>query len=558
MSADGVRPGLDQPAWIASLRAALAAECGRPVALIETHISWVLLNGQHAYKIKKPVALGFLDFTTLAARKHYCEEELRLNRRLAPDLYLDVVPITGDPGAPSLGGTGPPFEYAVRMREFPQDALLSRVLERGALSAAQIDALAAQVAVFHGRVATATEDTPYGVPADILHYAVQNFVQIRRLVVLPRDLEALSSLEAWTRQAYGLVRSTLAARRRDGFVRECHGDLHAGNIALLDGRLTIFDALEFDAELRWIDTMSEAAFVTMDLADRGRPDFAHRFVNAYVEATGDHGGLAVLRFYLVYRAMIRAKVACLRAAQLGENVPDKRLLAQFRGYVDLARRHASPSAGAMVLMHGVAGSGKSTLAQILVERLGAIRVRSDVERKRMRGLAPAARSGSALGAALYGDDVTENTYARVADLVKGVAAAGYVAIADATFLRQAQRKQFRALAAGLGVPFVIVDCSASEAVLRARVAARAQRGTDASEADVRVLEQQLRLREALSANERQLAIAYDAGSATGAAPDVAWWRELTGRLATGEDAHRESAASGDAGTGMPDEPQRRP
>ena len=432
------------------LRERLAQQTGRPVAMVETHISWVLLTGEFAYKIKKPVDLGFLDFTTPELRRHFCDEELRLNRRLAPHIYLDVVAIRGTPAAPTLDGDGPVLDHAVRMREFPQDALLPRVLERGALTAALVDDLAAEVAAFHRRVEAAPADGPYGVPADILHYAVQNFTQVRRLDDFPGDAHALSGLESWTSAAYAALRPVLAERRRSGFIRECHGDLHLGNIALIENRLTIFDCLEFNPELRWIDTMSEVAFLAMDLADRGQPDLSHRFVSAYAEATGDYDGVAVLRFYLVYRAMVRAKVACLRALPLGRRHA-ARSAAATSAWATSTSRGTTPRlrAGAVVITHGLAGSGKSTLAQALVEALGAIRIRADVERKRLHGLAANDRSGSAIGADLYAADATERTYARVAEAAGRVAEARHVAVADAAFLRRAHRDRFRSLAATL-------------------------------------------------------------------------------------------------------------
>jgi uncharacterized protein len=512
------------------LRDRLAQQTGRPVGLLETHISWVLLTGDFAYKIKKPVDLGFLDFSTPELRKHFCDEELRLNRRLAPDLYLDVVAIRGTSAAPMFEGDGPVLDHAVRMREFPQDDLLPRVLARGELTAALVEALAIEVAAFHRRVDAAPGDGPYGVPADILHYAVQNFTQVRKLADFPGDAHALSGLESWTSSAYAALRPVLAERRRGGFIRECHGDLHLGNIALVGDRLTIFDCLEFNPELRWIDTMSEAAFLAMDLADRGHPDLSHRFVSAYVEATGDYDGVAVLRFYLVYRAMVRAKVACLRALPLGTGAPRATLLDECLGYVDLARHYAAPSRGAVVITHGLAGSGKSTLAQALVDALGAIRIRADVERKRLHGLAANDRSGSAIGADLYAADATERTYARVAEAAGQVAEARHVAIADAAFLRRAHRDRFRSLAATLGVPYVIVDCTAAESTLRARIDARARRGNDPSEADAAVLDHQLRTQEPLAPDEMPFVLRHDNGSSTGEGPEPAWWSALAARL----------------------------
>ena len=335
----GKRPGspmnaTGDPASQARLVAALVdpAVFGpgcKGVRHLETHISHVLLTGAHAYKIKKPVDLGFLDFTTLAQRKRYCEQELRLNRRLAPAIYLDVVAITGSVDRPVIGGDGPVVEYAVKMREFAQEALASRMLAAGALGAAHVDALAAEVAAFHGRVETAGEGTRFGSPDTILRVALQNFDSIRPMRDDPADRERQDALRAWTEREHALRLASFERRRADGFVRECHGDLHLNNIAVIDGEVTVFDCIEFNDELRWIDVMSEIAFTTMDLADRGRPDLAHRFVNAYLESTGDYAGLAVFPFYLVYRAMVRAKIACLRLGQLragrGENGARRRI-----------------------------------------------------------------------------------------------------------------------------------------------------------------------------------------------------------------------------------------
>ena len=523
-----------QAPLVAALRhAALDDTPAERVRIIETHISYVLLTGVHAYKIKKAVRLGFLDFTTLAARRHYCEEELRLNRRHAPELYLDVVPITGAVDRPRLGGPGAVLEYAVRMREFAQDALLDNVLERNELTAEHLDRLAATVARFHESVAVAAANGPFGTPEDILQLALDNFTEIRPLVADDADRVSLDALAAWTRREHGARHAALAARREAGFVRECHGDLHLRNIALVDGVPTVFDCIEFNERMRWIDVMNEVAFTVMDLAHRGRPDFAHRFVNAYLEACGDYAGIAVLRFYLVYRAMVRAKVACLRAAQLPAGAESAALRDEFGQFLRLAAAYAADARAAVIVNHGFAGCGKTTLSQALLERIGAMRIRTDVERKRLRGLGARESSRSGIASDLYAEAVTLTTYHHVATLARALVAGGRIAIVDATFLARWQRDLFRDLAAKLGVPFVILDITARESTLRERIVLRARLGADASEAGLAVLEHQLRTAEPLAADERADVVACDGERPLDAAGDPASLFALRARLDAG-------------------------
>ena len=315
-------------------RRLFSAASARTSRVLETHISYVLLTGKHAYKIKKNVRLGFLDFTTLAARRFYCEQELKLNRRLAPALYLDVVAITGTIDAPVLGGDGPALEYAVKMLEFPQEALASQLLSRNELGVADIDVLAAKVAAFHAKIEVAAPDIAFGRPDGILRIALQNFAQIRPLLAAPADRAELDALALWAEREHKAHHAAFIERQRGGFIRECHGDLHLGNIARIEGEITIFDCIEFNDAMRWIDVMSEVAFTVMDLQDRGRADLGHRFLNAYLEITGDYAGLSVLRFYLAYRAMVRAMVARLRAVQLGSGDARRAVLAEYHGYVE--------------------------------------------------------------------------------------------------------------------------------------------------------------------------------------------------------------------------------
>ena len=482
------------------------------VERIETHISTVLLAGAFAYKIKKPVALGFLDFSTLALRRHFCEEELRLNRRLAPELYLDVVAIVGDPATPRIVAMDDPgapdaIEFAVRMRRFEQSELLDRMLATGELRPQHVDALAKSVAEFHASVAGAAAEG-YGSAKSISNPMRQNFTQIRPLLATAVEGAELDALERWSISEHRSLVTLLETRRLAGHVRECHGDLHLGNITWIDGEIHVFDCIEFNPALRWIDVASEIAFTVMDFAARGRADWGARFLNGYLEITGDYASLRLLPYYLVYRAMVRAKVARIRAAQTSDE-PQQAALADYAEHIRLAREFTSPRHAALMITHGVSGSGKSTGTIPLVEGLGALRLRSDVERKRIHGMARDYRRGAAPGAGIYNDAASAETYAQLAYLAVQTIEAGYPAIIDATFLSRARRMEFRAIAADLEVPYLIVDFSADVDELRRRVRGREEIGQDVSEAGLAVLERQLRDDEALDAGEADCTLAID-------------------------------------------------
>jgi len=511
-SAEPPARAVDQAALVTSLcRPAVLGPDVERVRVVETHISYVLLTGTYAYKIKKAVDLQFLNFTTLDARRYYCHEELRLNRRCAPSIYLDVVAITGTVEAPAIGGAGPVLEYAVGMREFPQTALLSDMLARGVLTETHIDALAAAVAAFHAGTHKAVPALPYGDPDDVLEPALQNFEQLLASTDDPGDRSDLESLRAWTMREHVACTPAFLERRLGGFVRECHGDLHLGNIALIDGRITLFDRIEFNESMRWIDVMNDVAFVVMDLQERRRSDLAARFLTAYLETTGDYQGLDVLRFYLVYRSMVRAKVARLRVRQVQSPDERERLTGEYRRYINLARSSGQRSPAAIIITHGLAGSGKTTSSQWLLERLGAIRIRTDVERKRLHGVVIAEGSDSPVGKGLYTPDATRRTYTHVCELARRAAADGYLVIVDGAFLQRWERDLFRATAATLRLPFVILDVSTSANTLRDRIIERGLRRSDASEATIEVLEHQLATQDRLSAGEQPFVVSWDNG-----------------------------------------------
>ena len=504
----------------AMIAALMRSECyphaAEDVEMLETHISWVFLAGAYAYKLKKPVDLGFVDFTTLEKRRTFCEEELRLNRRLAPSLYVDVVEIRGTPGAPRINGRGPVLEHSLRMHRFPQEALASRMLGDGCLTPQLLDQLASRLAKFHEGTPRAAADALFGTCASVLRDVSQNFEQIASLATDHADARLLSMLRDWTEREFVLHYNDLHDRHTRGMTRECHGDLHLGNIVLVDGELVPFDCIEFSPDLRWIDVMSEVAFLFMDLMDRGADALAWRFLNAYLEASGDYSAMSVLRFYVVYRAMVRAKVHLMRAHQysVGE-AKRRRLKAAFRGYLGLAQRCTDLSRPAILLMHGFSGSGKSTIAQSLAERLGGLRIRADLERKRLHALSPLARSRLPVGAGLYGQDATQLTYARLADVARMMASSGYTAVLDATFLRRAQRTAMVDLASRMRVPIALIDVRTPRELLRSRILSRVNQADDPSDATPEVLEYQIATAEPVRAAENLPVIRIDGRKALG-------------------------------------------
>ncbi|QCF24923.1 AAA family ATPase [Hydrocarboniclastica marina] len=476
-------------------------------SLHETHISWVLLTGEFAYKIKKPMDFGFLNFSTLDRRKHFCEEEVRLNQRLAPDLYLDVLAITGTPEKPELGGSGEPIDYAIRMRQFSQDNMLGNLHASGKLTTAHIDSLADQLARFHDSIPKVPAALNLGTPDAVREPMVQNFDQIRPLLGDPQLEAQLDQLEAWTLSTFDRLKPLIDRRYREGHVRECHGDLHLANITLYQDRVTIFDCIEFNDAFRWIDTCNDLAFLLMDLEDRGLHAYANRLLNRYLEATGDYEALALLDLYKAYRATIRAKIALFTRGNEGLSEGEKdQLTARYRQYVQLAETYESIPNRYLLVTTGCSGSGKSKMSLGLSEELGLIRIRSDVERKRLFGLPPTGTASREAGKDIYTKEATVETYQRLAQLAAQILQAGYPVIVDSAALRQSERQDLLEVAAEACAPGLILACEAPEDVLRARVRARQSAGGDASEADEQVLEMQLSNAEPLSAEEARVVL----------------------------------------------------
>ena len=491
---------MSQPPLIrALLDPATSPLAAAQIDLMETHASWVLLAGDYAYKIKKPITLPFLDYGTLKLRRAACQAELRLNRRYAPELYLDVVALCGTPAAPSIGGDGAVVEYAVKMRRFAEATRLDHIAARGELTPEHMGLLAGEIAAFHSRAAVAPADSRFGTPDQVLAPALENFEEL--FALLPSEQPRLALLEEWTRREFKHRRPVFAARKQHGCVRECHGDLHLGNLVLTAARVMPFDCIEFNDDFRWIDVASELAFTLVDLLDHGQPGLACWLLNEWLVAGGDFDALQVLRFYAVYRALVRAKVAAIRAGQEASTAAG-RDIGCARGYLDLAAALSRPPRPTLTIAHGVSGSGKSQASRALLladRHCATIRLRSDVERKRLVGLAAADNSGSPTDGGIYTAAANTATYRRLEELAQLALHAAWSVIVDAAFLKRSERDAFRRLAANNDIQFAVLSCTAPVAELRRRIAAR--RG-DASEATLTVLERQLTGVEPLAADER--------------------------------------------------------
>ena len=496
------------------LIASLLHECAYPhpvdkMHLLETHISWVILTGRFAYKIKKPIKLEFLDFSTLERRKFFCNEELRLNRRWAPELYLDVVPICGDFEKPVVGGDGTPIEYAVRMLQFPQAAQLDEQLHAGLLLDADMIELAEMIAAQHGTAAVVEQLDSKDAIESIRHPMLANIEHLK----MHLGCDELQGLSSWTSKNLQALQATLILRQKDGFIRECHGDLHLRNLVRLPSGIVAFDCVEFSAELRNVDVISDVSFLVMDLISRDRQDLAYVFINRYLECTGDYAGMAVFGLYYVYHALIRAKVAAIRSVERSGEVGGQHSSEEIAHCCSVARRWIVSRRPFLIAMHGFSGSGKTSLSQELISRLPAIRVRSDIERKREYGLEETERSGARVGKGIYDPQARTNIYETLANAAEVSLRLGQNVIVDAAFLSLADRQHFHALAKRLNADFLIVDTCAEPDELRRRVRLRQRDAGDASEADANVLQYQFENTEPLGPEELEwtITVATDTG-----------------------------------------------
>lgn len=461
---------MSTPEMIQDFLAALTLKEGVTPTLIQTHISWVILAGPFAYKIKKPVKFAFVDFTSLEKREHACREELRLNRRLAPDVYLGVLPVMRK-------GASEVIDWAVKMRAFDAKATLDQLPD---ITETQVDAIADAMARFHAQAPGIDPDSSLGSAAQITETVRNNLQELHGL--LPGDA-AIADLHAWTEHELEKLSGFFAARKAAGMIKDGHGDLHLGNIAWDHGKPLIFDCIEFSETLRGIDVINEMAFLFMDLCARGDEPLAWRMLNRYLEFTGDYAGTKGLRFYSLYRALVRAKISKHQNKD-----------SDGHRYLKLALALIKPGPPQLLLMHGHSGSGKTYWSQKILQERGMVRLRSDVERKRL------------FTADRYLPQATEATFHRLHDLAQELLLAGVAVIVDATFLKRPLRTMFMGLADRLHAPVHIVDVAATPKECRQRIRARITQDNDASEADLEVLDLQLKTSDPLSDKEKTLVL----------------------------------------------------
>jgi len=456
------------------LEAAAYPEPTANVRLVETHVSFIFITDQFVYKLKKPVDFGFLNFTTLDRRRFYCEEEVRLNRRLCPDIYLGVVELHETGGKAAFGKGGKLVDYAVKMKRLPEERMLAHLVEAGEVAPAQMMSIARLVAEFHGKAARGPQIDACGSRGSIRANWEENFRQVSPFLGETLSRTDLALVRDWVDRFLVQNEELFRARVEAGFIRECDGDLHLGNICLTD-QICIFDCIEFNERFRYIDTAADIAFLLMDLEFAGRPDLGRAFLEAYREATGDLGLDPLLNFYKGYRAFVRGKVKSFLLREPG--IPAERLVpakAAASRYFQLARGYCLRErlAPCLIITCGLMGTGKSALARELSFQLGLSLERSDLVRKRLAGRPLTGGGSDAYDEGIYREPFNEATYRTLLQLAREALVNGKRIVIDATFRRQGDRAAFRELAREFTVPFYLIEMHCPEQLVRKRLELR--------------------------------------------------------------------------------------
>jgi len=461
--------------------------------MVQTHISWIFLTDNHAYKIKKPVDFGFLNFSTIDRRRFYCNEEVRLNRRLCPDIYEGVVDLRETPTGAAFHGDGPVIDHAVKMKRLPAERILDRLVESGEASSGDMANVARTIADFHRNALTSPAISEYGHLDRIMSNWQENFEQMIPFQDTTLSAEERDVIREWVASFAENNTSLFERRVAEGFIRECDGDIHLDNICLIDHRPCIFDCIEFNERFRCCDTVADVAFLLMDLDFYRRHDLAEDVLTAYREASGDDGMMALVDFYKIYRAFVRGKVESFRQndadidPQAREVARDRavRYFRLARGFIE--RRRLTPT---LFITCGLMGSGKSSLAGQLAFELGVACFNSDTIRKRLAGIQPDTAVTEAYAAGLYDRTTSDATYAELLRLAETELAAGRSVIVDASFMRRKDRSLCAALAGRYSARFAILHVTCGDAENRRRLTERSAKGSSISDGRVELLDQQ--------------------------------------------------------------------
>ncbi|MFZ0241459.1 MAG: AAA family ATPase [Desulfobacterales bacterium] len=475
----------------------------------ETHISRVFLTGEFAYKVKKEVNLGFVDYSSLEKRRHFCRRETELNRRLSHGVYLGVVPVTRDRDRFELAGAGGPVEYAVKMRQLPEAGTLARQLRNGRIDSVPIEALARHLAEFYAATAGSPEIDGYGSLSTIQRNCEENFTQVEEFLGKPLEERPFQIVRAATRSFLKRKKRLFEKRLAAGRIRDCHGDLRSGHI-YFDDEIQIVDCIEFNDRFRYGDTASDLAFLAMDLDFEGFPEAARDVVEAYVSVAADAEAFALLDFYKCYRAMVRAKVACLRLAELGPGEYAYHKTRRAAGqYLALAYRYALNFTRPVIwVVCGLPASGKSTIAEALGKVLGLGILRSDAIRKQLFEIPAATAVIQPFEEGLYAPEVTALTYGRLLLQAQELVAGGRAVILDATYSSSRQRREVLRLARDADVNVVFIECVARPEILIERLQRR-ENGPSVSDARVQHFHQLKERFEPLKEIEADLLLRVD-------------------------------------------------
>ncbi len=474
------------------------------IRVLDTHASWVILTGKYAYKIKKDVDFGFLDYTTLEKRKKYCKLEFVLNQALAGELYIGVMAIIETNNKITLKNINDVsendnvIEYTLKMNEFSQDELFITLIKKPyKIKRFHIDNLAMQIAEFHVKAKNNPPNELLGAPEQLKKPVIENFTQIRELLTEQEDFDNLDKISKWAKNFYEKRFDHFVKRKKNKLIRACHGDMHLGNIILHNNKPIIFDCIEFNKTFHWIDTIADVGFLIMDLDFNNCDEYSYRLLNKYLQYTGDYQSLAILPYYLSYRAIVRAKINLLQKDKGTE------YFEQYRKYIDLALKYITKPVPTLVITHGASGSGKTHISRLLSEKYQLIHVSSDIERKRLANLHPYEKSHDAN---IYNLEFTEKTYDKLLEEAKFLLKTGYSVVVDATFLKKHYRDKFYQLTQEIGAKFGIASLENDPDILKTRITKRAENPNNVSDATHAVLEKQLENQDELSKQEEKFCL----------------------------------------------------